>query len=195
MRTYCVEMDDLCDIVADRALSQLLSVKEKYPEFVCTLFTIPNRTSDETIAKFKEHPWIALAPHGWHHTRGECLTWPAHEADAKITLARARGIDAPVFRAPGWLINRATYEACRDLAIVIADHSENYLAVAGTKVYRYNDPAWRANDVTPIHGHLTDCVVDNYIGDMLVDGRLTFADKSEFVWPWDASKEVWAETA
>ena len=194
MRTYCVDFDDLYDEIADRSLGHLLALKEKYPAFACTLFTIPDRTSDETIAKFKPYPWIALAPHGWRHTGGECLAWPAHEAEAKILLAKERGIDAPVFRAPGWLINRATYEACRDLNIVVADHSENFLAVPGTKVYRYNDPAWRANDVTPVHGHLTDCAVDNFIENMLADNRLSFADKAEFVQPWEACKEVWVET-
>lgn len=191
MLTYCVEFDDLCDTVADRSLEQLLIIKQKYPQFVCTLFTIPNRTSDDTLEKFKAHPWIALAPHGWHHTRGECLTWPYHEAEAKILLARKRGIDAPAFRAPAWLINRATYEVCRDHNITVCDHLDNFLKVLDTKVYRYNDPAWRKPKIRPIHGHLTDSTaIENFIGNMLTDGRLSFAAKSEFVYPWDADKRV-----
>lgn len=190
MLTYCVEFDDLYDGVADRALARLQEVKEKYPAFVCTLFTIPARTSDETIAKYKQYPWIALAPHGWRHTRGECLTWPFHEAEAKILQARGRGIDAPAFRAPAWFMNRATYEVCRDNNITVCDHKDEYLKVNNTWVYRYNDPVWKIPKVRSIHGHLTDCAVDNFIEDMAKDGRLTFAKESSFIFPWDAAKQV-----
>ena len=190
MLTYCVEFDDLCDEVADRSLPHLLLLKEKYPNFVCTLFTIPNRTGPETIAKFKAHSWIALAPHGWHHTRGECLTWPYHEAEAKIKAAKDKGIDAPAFRAPAWLINRATYEVCRDNNITVCDHLDQYLSVLDTKVYRYNDPMWRKPKIRPVHGHLTDCAVDNFIGIMMEDGRLSFAKQGEFIFPWEAAKRV-----
>jgi hypothetical protein len=188
--TYLVEFDDLYDGIAERSLEQLDTLKAKYPPLVCTLFTIPNRTSNATIAEFKKRPWIALAPHGWHHTRGECLAWPYHEAEAKILGARTRGIDAPAFRAPAWLINRATYEVCRDNSIVVCDHKDQYLKVLDTNVYRYNDPAWRRPKIRPVHGHLTDCAVDNFIGNMLEDGRLTFAKGADFIYPWDASKSV-----
>jgi len=104
------------------------------------------------------------------------------------------GINAPVFRAPAWLINRATYEACIDTEMVVADHAENYLHVPGSKVYRYNDPAWRKPKTTPVHGHLTQCAVDNYIEDMIADNRLSFADKATFIWPWQAAKEVECES-
>ena len=191
---YCVDFDDLFDGVADRSLRQLQIVKADHPNFACTLFTIPRRTSDSTIQMFKEHPWITLAPHGYTHTRGECLHWPHHEATSKLTEARDRGIDAPAFRAPAWLINRATYEACRDLGLVVCDHLDNYLAVDRCRIYRYNDPAGRRPKIRTVHGHLTNCAVDNYIGDMLNDGRLSFATKAEYVTPLDASIEVSLDT-
>jgi hypothetical protein len=190
MRTYCVDFDDLYDGVADRSLDILQGLKDRYPGFRATLFTIPNRTSEATIEKFKPHTWLALAPHGWHHTRGECLTWAFPEAFDKLTRARDKGIDAPAFRAPAWFINRTTYEACRDLNLTICDHSDNYLHVPHTQVYRYNDPAFRAPKVESVHGHLTQCAVDNFIGDMLADERLSFANESKFVYPWQAAKTV-----
>ena len=192
MLTYCVDMDDLCDNVAHR-LDLLLEIKAKHPAFVATLFTIPLRTSDATIAKYKEYSWLALAPHGWHHTRGECLTWTGYEAEAKITEARQRGIDAPIFRAPAWLINRATYETCRDMGIAVADHKNSYLHVQGTKVYRYNDPIHRRPKIRTTHGHLTNCAVDNFIEDMVEEGRLSFATKAEFIFPWEATVELGKE--
>ena len=189
-REFVVDFDDLYDAIAERSLNQLIKLREKNPKFCCTLFTITARTSDSTISEFSKYPWIMLAPHGWRHTRGECLTWPYHEAQAKILEAKERGISAPAFRAPSWLINRATYEVCRDENIVVCDHKDHYLGVLDTKVYRYNDPAWRKSKTRPIHGHLTDCAVDNYIGDMLVDNRLSFPTNSEFIYPWLAAKRV-----
>lgn len=186
MITYVADMDDLCENVASR-LHILEDVKERHPAFKVTLFTIPNRTSDETIKWYKQHDWIALAPHGYHHTRGECLAWTKHEARAKIQAAMDRGIDAPIFRAPAWLINRSTYEACRDLGIAVADHKDFYLHVPNVSVYRYNDPVHRAPKIRTIHGHMTNCDVDNFIEHMAGDGRLSFARKAEFIWPWEAT--------
>lgn len=187
MITYVVDFDDLCDTVADRSLYLLQQVKARHPNFKVTLFTIPDRTSPETVAKFKAHDWIALAPHGWRHTRGECLAWAAYEAEAKLKAAQEKGIDAPAFRAPAWVISRPIYEVCRDLGITVCDHKDEYLSIPGTRVYRYNDPAHRRPKIRPIHGHLTQCRVDNFIGDMAGDGRLHFADKCEFLYPWEAN--------
>lgn len=191
MRQYVVDFDDLCDTVADRAYDQLCQVKEKYPDFTATLFTIPNRTSTATIEKFAKQKWLALAPHGWHHTRGECLAWSLYEATEKLKMAKDKGVDAPAFRAPAWLINRSCYDAAMDLNLTVCDHVDNYLHVPGCRVYRYNDPIGRLSCAQPIHGHLTNTnAIDNYIGDMLDDGRLTFADKRAFMWPWEAAVEL-----
>jgi hypothetical protein len=191
MLTYVVDFDDLTDDVAERSLEFLTGIRKQHPAFQATLFTIPNRTSEDTIAEFASYPWLALAPHGWHHTRGECLTWTIHEAVDKITLARQKGIIAPAFRAPAWLIGRPVYEACRDLGIVVCDHKDNYLHVPSCNVYRYNDPAWRAPKIRPVHGHLTNSeAVDNYIGAMIADNRLSFATEAQFKFPWQVSKEM-----
>ena len=187
-KTYCVEFDDLCDNVAEDAYEQLSLLHDKYPQVKVTLFTIPQRTSDETIHKFKSLPWIKLAPHGWRHTRGECLGWSKEEAIDKIMLANERGIDAPTFRAPAWLIDRDIYAACSELGYAVADHKDFRLNYTDVQVYTYNNFLGKKPKVRGIHGHLTS-VCDNYIGDMLTDGRLTFSDKATFMWPWEVAVE------
>jgi len=185
MRQYVVEFDDLCDATAG-TLDTIAKVKEKYPDFRTTLFTIPRRTSPEVITKAKGlGDWLYLAPHGWRHTRGECLGWAKEEALTKISLAKAMGIDAPCFKAPAWLIDVEIYDACEELGYVVCDHLE-FHEDSNAKVYRYNDHFNRMKRTTPIHGHLSNCM-DNWIEDMAKDGRLTFAKDSVFLTPWEAA--------
>lgn len=186
-RQYVVEFDDLCDATVG-TLDTLKAIKDKEPNFRCTLFTIPRRTSIETLQKAKDlGDWLYLAPHGWRHTRGECLGWSKDEALAKISLAKAMGIDYPCFKAPAWLIDVEIYDACEELGYVVCDHKDFYEPGHPARVYRYNDHTNRAKKTTPIHGHLTNCM-DNWIEDMAKDGRLSFATGSTFLTPVEAAK-------
>lgn len=187
-KTYCVDFDDLCDNCAKDAYAYLITLHDRYPNLKVTLYTIPQRTSDATIEEFKSLPWVMLAPHGWRHTRGECLAWSQDEATDKIMLANERGIDAPIFRAPAWLLDREVYAACSHLGYVVADHKDMRLNHLDVNVYTYNSHLGKKGRVRGIHGHLTP-VCDNYIGDMLEDGRLNLGDAPTFVWPWDVAVE------
>ena len=191
MRTYVVDMDDLCDATAHR-LPLLAKLKEKYPALKVTLFTIPARTSVATIDAAKVlGDWVALGVHGHRHTRGECLAWTKEEALYKINAAKEMGIDAPLFRAPGWFIDGETYEACKELGYVVCTHKDHHKRMAGVQQYVYNMPNGRAKDTISTHGHLTQVsTVDNFIGDMLDDGRLSFARKATFLWPHEAAVEL-----
>lgn len=181
-RTYCVDFDDYCDAVADKSLLILDSIHTVTPDFCATLFCIPNRTSPENIEKVKEREWLALAPHGWEHTRGECLGWTDDEAAERISDARKLGIDAPIFRAPAWLLDGDVYEACRILAYSIASHHDYRIPDSGVPEYIYNSPQTKKK-VIPLHGHLTDCGV-SYIKDM----TLEFPDNSKFVFAHDIAE-------
>jgi hypothetical protein len=187
MRTYVVDFDDFADVTAPR-LDTLARLKDKTPNLRVTLFTIPRRTSDATLKRaYDLGGWIYLAPHGWRHTRGECLGWSKDEAVAKIIAAKEQGIDAPCFRAPAWLIDPDTYDACLELDYVVCDHKDFNEPGHLAKVYRYNGPAFRRSKVTPVHGHLTNCM-DNYIETMVADSRLSFANNAVFLTPWEAAK-------
>ena len=199
MKSYCIDFDDLCDGVMvqrwrndDIHLVDFLAAwKERCPPLKVTLFTIPTRTSDATIAALRSlGPWVALAPHGWRHTRGECLAWTADEAIAKIRHAASRGIDAPCFRAPAWLIDGDVYTACHALGYAVASHMTFRIPHTGFKEYVYNlhmgafPPSTRR-----VHGHLTP-VAGNHIYDLHHDGLLRTDSKGVYYFPWEVAGEV-----
>jgi len=189
-RMYVIDFDDYCDATVGE-LRRLKELKEMYPDFKCTLFTIPMKTSKETVDAAKalntpEDEWIKLAPHGWHHTRGECLGWTDDEAYEKIWAAREMGIDSPVFRAPGWLLDGHTYMACRKLGYVVAAHQIYRIPFTGAKEYVYNDVRFRRRKVRSIHGHVTP-VSGNYIEAMMQDGRMIMQKKREVIHLEDAA--------
>lgn len=179
----CVDFDDLCDNVITESVAVLSEVKAATPAFKATLFTIPQRITDDNIKRVKEvgEGWLQLAPHGWRHTRGECLSWNSDEARAKIELARDRGIDAPIFRAPAWLIDKDTYDACGELNYIVASHVDFRIPQTGQLEYIYNDTP---PGITTIHGHLTP-VAGNFILDLKDKGVLTFDSEAQFVYPQD----------
>lgn len=180
IRNFVVDFDDYCDETLGE-LRFLKRLKEQYNDFKVTLFTIPHpsRTSDATIAAAKSlGDWVALAPHGWWHTRGECLSWNVAEATEKIQAAAERGIDAPVFRAPAWLLDGDTYLACKELGYAVASHTVYRIPRTGIPEYVYNDVTLRAKGTRAVHGHLTP-VAGNYIGDLDTGGSLTFGDRAK----------------
>lgn len=188
-RKYVVDMDDLCDAVMTQEhggrfkhlVDELAKWHDHVPSLKITLFTIPRRTSSETVKAVKSlGEWVSLAPHGWEHTRGECLSWTKEEAVEKIKMAREMGIDAPIFRAPAWLLDESVYDACGELDYAVASHSTFRIPGTGVREYVYNHHMGREKGVIGVHGHLTP-VCGNHIYDMLNDGRLSFPSKCNFI--------------
>ena len=160
----CVDFDDLCDNV-QHELDAVQALHEQHPTIKITLFAIPKRCSAKLIQRAKAlGDWIQLAPHGWRHTRGECFGWTVDEAIAKITAARDMGIDAPCFRAPGWLLDQDTYTACKELGYTVCSHEVFRVFNTGVSEYVYNiyKPKF-----TAVHGHLTP-VTNNHISTCVV---------------------------
>jgi predicted deacetylase len=163
-RCCVIDFDDLCDNVTHE-IDQLVRIHDEHAGVKVTLFTIPQRTSDVTIRKFKDlGDWVQLAPHGWRHTRGECLAWSDEEATAKIKAARDRGIDAPCFRAPGWLVDADVFAACKDLGYTMCTHETFRVPDTGALEYVYNLPT---NRIKGVHGHLTP-VSGNHISEVTI---------------------------
>jgi len=148
-----MEFDDGCDATVSK-IPLLLKLKELMPGLKVTIFMIPNRCSDETIAAFRAlGHWCALGMHGWEHTLGEQWSITSEEIMDKMQLALARGIDAKVFRAPKWVIDNETYVAAKQLNWVVADHAAFRVLGTGARTYCYNDPALNPK-WTRVHGHL-----------------------------------------
>jgi predicted deacetylase len=170
-KALVMDFDDLCDATREK-LTHVQRLKAAMPNLKVTLFTIPTRTSPETIAAAKElGEWITLGMHGWRHTLGECWSWTAAEARDKMQRAFDAGIDGKVFRAPKWVIDAETYLAAKELGWVIADHKDFRILGSGCRVYTYNRPL-RDLPYIRVHGHLPN-VSDNGIEEHF----------SEFVFP------------
>ena len=189
-----IDFDDLCDHTVD-TLDILCALRAKHPNFKATVFAIPARCSPETIAKVTQanelvgEKWLQAAPHGWRHTRGECLSWTDQEAEEKISLAYNLGIDATVFRAPAWLLDAHTYEACKRLGYAVASHDEFRIEGTGAREYIYNHRKKHRKRFIGVHGHLTP-VMGNFIRDMLDRGDLTFAPDTSFAFPQDVAEVI-----
>jgi len=186
MKRYTCDFDDFCDATLAE-ISYLSKLKTLYPSLEVTLFTIPARTSPSTIEEAKLlGPWLQLAPHGWFHTRGECLGWTSEEAEDKILAAKEMGIDAPLFKAPAWLVDDETYKACAKLDYTICTHKDFRVVGVPIKEFIYNHQDGKVKRVRAVHGHLTP-VSGNYIVDMIKAGQLTFHDDATFLRLQDAA--------
>lgn len=195
---YVVDFDDFFDGNYDK-LTVLGEIHDRLPDFKATLFTIPNRTSDKTIAKVKaEYPYLTLAPHGWEHTKGECLSWTLAEGRDKLEQSYDRGIDSPVFRAPGWLIGGCCYQLASEFRWTIAAHKDMHLPSTrktedfewkDVPQYIYNMQTGKTKGYRAVHGHVTP-VSGNHILDMAKDGRLFFLQGDTFHYPWEAAVQI-----
>jgi hypothetical protein len=120
MRRIVVNVDDFCD--RDWGImDHLFALREKYPGFKITLFTIPFRTSQAHLQEAKDTGWIELAVHGLHHSPREMLGLSKSavlDGFSKIDFSVfARG-----FRAPYWLMNEETIDCCNQFRMWIAPH-------------------------------------------------------------------------
>lgn len=184
---YCVDFDDMCSAVM-RHLDILLSVKQRSPQFKATLFTIPKRITDDEISTLKQYDWLALAPHGWRHTKGECLSWTKEEAVDKLQMSKTRGIDAPIFKAPAWLIDQEMYEACREVGYSVASH--HMFRVPNTGVPEYIYSLRNKDKCRGIHSHLTKCAGLQTIKDLYLENELTFTETDTFYFAHEAAQVV-----
>ena len=114
------DWDDFCE--QENRLDLLQTLRDANPEFRCTLFAIPALGSDEFWESVPE--WCELAVHGWEHPHPEeAKHWTYEEAFAVIEARPARFVCG--FKAPGWQISDATYEALGHAGWWVADHWEN----------------------------------------------------------------------
>ena len=145
------ESDDFQDKYDRNGLEMLFYWKAKYPKFKITLFTIPNKTSDNMLELIynRNRDWIELAVHGWDHDSNyECWSWDYDKAKALMNRTKKRNILSDgfnediykkIFKAPGWTITdkysgytatpelpiskdpQAVYRALMDLDFIIFD--------------------------------------------------------------------------
>lgn len=200
-----VEADDFQDRWDRNGLNFLFAWKAKYPKFKITLYTIPNRTSNQMLDLLlpymnpKQDAWIELAVHGWdHESNFECYGWD-YERTQMFMNRVPKGFYTNNFKAPGWTITPgyngypasekdliyndpyAVYNALTDMDFIICDR-------------HYNVPARPKNakivciDCNPDIVHFHTWNVPS--GDP--NGRNGFQDIEErFGVPWDENTEFY----
>lgn len=143
-----VEADDFQDKYDRNGLEMLFYWKAKYPKFKITLFTIPNKTSQEMMNLIGKHSdWIELAVHGWDHDSNyECWGWDyqkTRDLIARLYRFGPQNAYVNIFKAPGWMITDKTagytadeslsiskepqgvYNALKDAGFIIVDRHYN----------------------------------------------------------------------
>jgi hypothetical protein len=118
-----ISIDDLCDDWWD--MESLFILKEKYPNFKATVFTIPFRVDTNDLSILNDLGWIELAVHGLkHESLDEMLMLPKEEildAFGKINFS----IFARGFKAPGWRLDEKVIECCNEFGMWVALHGKH----------------------------------------------------------------------
>lgn len=119
------DLDDFCD--RHNCLAELDRLKETYPDFRATLFTIPALTSTSLVKEAKKRDWLELAVHGIDHEPNEELK-AVSPAALRQHLDKVKRI-APEyvrgFRPPGWFITEAHVRAISDAGFWVALHARD----------------------------------------------------------------------
>lgn len=198
-----VEADDFQDKYDRSGLEMLFYWKAKYPKFKITLFTIPNKCSDQFLELIAKHSdWMELAIHGFDHDSNfECWGWDYDKATGLMLRARKRPYFVNCFKAPGWTITggpngegsgyplqeqnplfkdpQAVYRALIDLGFIVFDrHYDKDLRPEGLKVV--------CVDCNPdiVHMHTWDMVT----GDLAGKNGFRQVEELHGV-PWDQNTE------
>lgn len=133
-------------------LDLLHELRDINPAFKVTVFAVPGIYPDESF--WDDLPeWIECALHGWTHGGPDCndaheaANWDYERANLVMDCAPKRFVRG--FKAPGWQISDATYQALLDRGWWVADqHLEDGRRPKGLRTYFYED------GVDRWHGHV-----------------------------------------
>lgn len=151
---------DWDDLQVNTGLTSLLRIKEHYPNFRCTAFTIPmnqgviSRTMSldrlrEWAKIAAKYDWIEFALHGFMHIQKECVL-PREKAEILLSASEKcmSELGLPyvkVFKAPFWQASTEMYECLRDRGYTVAvDRNQQKPVVPGLKTYVFN---WSFDEV------------------------------------------------
>ena len=187
-QTFILDFDDLS--FTKPGIEYLHKMKEHYPDFRCTAFTpafdIGVFMKKVSIEKFKQwgellqetKDWIEIAPHGFAHLRGECLTDDRQKWETLLNAIEHTfeqiGVDfVKVFKAPYWEISKVGEEILKERGYVLAIDRNNPKTLTDIPTYVWN---WSIDEM-PIpkyhtikgHGHvyLTNNGLDSCLPNLL----------------------------
>jgi hypothetical protein len=139
-----VEADDFCNRYDRNGLNYLFYWKSLFPKFKITLFTIPDKTTNDFLCDLPS--WIEIAVHGFNHESNfECYGWDYSKTTTLMNKVLKDNNYIRIFKSPGWsitpdyngypasstdLINKdkqGVYKALRDLQFTVVDRHYNRL--------------------------------------------------------------------
>lgn len=164
-----IEYDDYSPVNSNFGLLEQL--KEHYPNFKVTLFTVPweirfgqglRGSSPITLDKYKpwveasKADWIEIALHGLTHAPAEFAELSEEASYKRIVIGMKMFQNvgfknfAKIFKAPQWLISRDAVRAAENMGFVVVHD----------RYYNWNladdAPAKGAKEPYIMHGHIQD---------------------------------------
>jgi len=170
-QTFIFDFDDFSS--TRPGMEYLKKMKEHYPNFKCTLFTVPfssmyvtNGVDVDKLYEWaeivkEESDWLEIAVHGFVHTKGECLL-PKDKARTLIKASENlfKKIKLPfvkIFKAPYWQMSKEFEEVLLEEGYVKAIDRNNPLVYTPIKTYTWT---WSMEEPIPTyhtvkaHGHV-----------------------------------------
>lgn len=170
------DVDDFCD--RNNCLEELATLKEHYPNFKCTLFTIPAQTSLELLKKAHKTGYIELCPHGIMHMPNEELKTLKPDFLVETYNKLDTRYYTKGFRPPGWWIQPEHCRALSDKGYWIAIHEkdEGRLRASCTKGY------YVCGQRYPYSHHHTHNVCNNWIKQDLLQLLINWPKDQKFAY-------------
>jgi predicted deacetylase len=204
MQKIVMDADDFRVKISPEILANL---KDHFPKFRITLFTVPYDKSlfqdkpqwdkyEEWAEYMKEEDWIEIAVHGLTHEEHE-FECSYEEAEQKLIQAesifnRAGVKYSKIFRPPYWQISPEALQAVKNRGYIIASHPKWQLPNDPTlKTYTYNhswEEPWPNWPIVKSHGHMTpgsgNGVVECYENMLKMPQEAKFLTIGEFLKTW-----------
>lgn len=172
------DVDDHCD--EWNCLPEILRLKERYPHFKCTLFTIPEKISRGLLEETAGHKeWIEICPHGIHHVPNEEMKSVNYgQLYTYLTTKIDLSIYTKGFRPPGWFVHTGCIKALNDAGYWCALHMRdraNFGKMCREGYYSCGDryPYWHA------HSHRS---CSNGIQDDIEELLTMWPKEQKFAW-------------
>ena len=166
-----LDLDDLASDSESNAMDILFELKDRYPKFKVTLFTILGRwRNKELLKQIGKIKWVELAAHGYTHmTNAEVADWDKKKWYDVINEYENMGCFVQGFKAPNWEMSPLGYEVLKDCGWWVAVRSHQIPDVpVGAQYYCFETNLFGA------HGHTWTLKPD------LKDGRFMFSQSTNF---------------
>lgn len=142
------DVDDFCD--EHNCLNEIRQLKEQYPRFKCTLFTIPNRIRKSLLQEAKSLGCVELCPHGVNHDPNEEFKVRTKQELLDCYSRLDYTLYTKGMRPPGWFINKEIVDGCNEIGMWIAPHVRDVGRIADRCKHGYyacgeHYPYWHAH--------------------------------------------------